>query len=100
MSLVARIPGSARICRRSRTDVLALVIRHGMTMTVIGLLIGLGGAYVLNHFLGSAMPRMAASDPLSLVLTAVVLFFVALFACWLPARRATKVNPVEALCAE
>jgi ABC-type antimicrobial peptide transport system permease subunit len=46
------------------------------------------------------MPRMAGTDPVTLIAVAIVLFAVALFACWVPARRATRVNPLEALRTE
>lgn len=81
-------------------DVLQLVLRHGLVLTLIGLLLGLAGAYGLGRFLSSFMPRMIASDPLTLAVTALILFAVAASACWLPARRATKVDPLEALRAE
>ncbi len=81
-------------------DVLLLVIRQGVVLTALGLLIGLAAAYALNRVVGSALPKMAASDPLTLIVTAVVLFAVALLACWLPARRATHVDPLTALRAE
>jgi putative ABC transport system permease protein len=84
----------------SRGNVLRLVLRHGMTLTVIGLLLGLGGAYALNRALAASMPRMAASDPPTLLATAIVLFAVALIATFIPARRATRLNPVDALRAE
>jgi predicted permease len=80
--------------------VLRLVMRHGLQLTILGLVLGLAGAYALNRVAGSFMPRMAGTDPLALGVTAVVLFLVAILACWLPARRATRVNPVEALRAE
>ena len=81
-------------------DVLRLVLRHGLLLTAIGLVIGFGGAFALNVLLGSKLPRMAGTDPLALAFTATALFVVALVACWLPARRATKVNPIEALRVE
>jgi predicted permease len=84
----------------SQGNVLRLVLRHGMTLTVIGLLLGLGGAYALNRVLAASMPRMAASDPPTLLATAIVLFAVALIATFIPAHRATRVNPVDALRAE
>ncbi len=81
-------------------NVLRLVLHHGMVLTLIGLLVGLGGAYALNRALASAMPRMAASDPSTLLATAAALFVVALLATWVPAMRATKVDPIDALRAE
>ncbi len=82
------------------SDVLGLVLRHGIMLVALGLVIGLGGAFMLSRMLGSALPLMAGSDPVALATTAVVLLAVALVACWLPARRATRVNPNDALRAE
>jgi predicted permease len=84
----------------SQGNVLRLVLRHGITLTVIGLLLGLGGAYTLNRVLAASMPLMAASDPPTLLATAIVLFAVALIATLIPARRATRVDPADALRAE
>ena len=81
-------------------DVLGLVLRRGIGLTFIGLLIGCGVAYALNLALRSSLPRMASSDPATIALVALFLFAVALFACWVPARRATRVDPVTALRAE
>ena len=84
----------------TRGDVLRLVLRHGMLLTVLGIVIGLGGAYALNRLLESNLPRMAGTDPLALGVTAAALLGVAFFACWFPARRATQVDPMVALRAE
>jgi ABC-type antimicrobial peptide transport system permease subunit len=81
-------------------DLLRLVLSRGIWLTLIGLAIGSVLAYVLNHILASSMPRMAGTDPVTLTAVAIVLFAVAMFACWIPARRATRVNPLEALRAE
>jgi predicted permease len=81
-------------------DVLQLVLRHGVVLTLIGLAIGLAGAFALNRALSSVMPRMAASDPTTVLATAAALFAVALAASYFPARRATKVDPLVALRAE
>lgn len=81
-------------------DVLGLVMRHGITLTLIGLVLGLGGAYGLSLLLGSIMPRMVAADPVALGGMALALLAVAVLACFLPARRATKVDPLVALRAE
>ncbi len=81
-------------------NVLQLVLRQGLTLTLIGLVLGLGLASALNYSLGKFMPRAISTDPLTLAGTAVALFGVALLACYIPARRATKVNPLDALRAE
>jgi predicted permease len=84
----------------SSGNVLAVVLRHGIVLTSIGIAVGFGAAYALNRAASSIMPRMAGSDPLALAATAAVLFVVALIACYFPARRATKVDPLVALRAE
>jgi len=81
-------------------DVLALVLRHGLLLCAIGVALGLAGAYALGRFLGSLLPRLASPDPLALLAVAATLFATGLLACWLPARRATKVDPLTALRAE
>jgi predicted permease len=81
-------------------DVLGLVLGTGVKLTVLGLVAGAGLAYALIRILGSEMPRMAAADPATLALVTFVLFAVALFACYWPARRATKVDPIVALRTE
>jgi len=83
-----------------RADILALVLASGVKLTLAGLLVGAVLAYGLIRMLGSEMPRMAAADPATLTFVVVVLSAVALFACYWPARRATQVDPVEALRAE
>ena len=81
-------------------DVLSLVLGTGIRLTIIGLLLGSALAYVLNRALQSFMPRMAGSDPLTITLVSLALFGIALLACWLPARRATRINPIDALRSE
>ncbi|HEY6547994.1 MAG TPA: FtsX-like permease family protein, partial [Vicinamibacteria bacterium] len=81
-------------------DVLGLVLATGVKLTVLGLVAGAGLAYALIRLVGSEMPRMATADPATLGLVVFVLLAVALFACYWPARRATKVDPVVALRAE
>lgn len=81
-------------------DLLRLVLGRGLMLTLTGLAIGSVLAYALNRLLGSSMPRMAGTDPVTLLAVAAVLFAVALFACWVPARRAARVNPLEALRVE
>jgi predicted permease len=81
-------------------DVLGLVLRHGMKLTLIGLVLGLGGAYGVARLLGAIMPRLVSPDALALGGMAALLFVVALVSCWLPARRATRVDPMIALRSE
>ncbi|HEY5551609.1 MAG TPA: FtsX-like permease family protein, partial [Opitutaceae bacterium] len=81
-------------------DVLGLVLGHGMKLTLIGLVLGLGGAYGVARLLGAIMPRLVSPDPVTLGGMAALLFAVAAASCWLPARRATKVDPMIALRAE
>ena len=81
-------------------DVLGLVLRQGVWLTLIGLVIGSVLAVALNLAMKASMPRVGGLDPVTISLVALILFGVALFACWLPARRATRINPVEALRAE
>jgi predicted permease len=81
-------------------DVFKLVLRHGMALCALGVIAGLAGAWALGRFLASLLPRFASPEPLTLLGVAFVLFVVAIAACVLPARRATKVDPLIALRAE
>ncbi len=81
-------------------DVLNLVMRHGLLLTFIGLVLGLAGAYGLSQLLASIFPRLVSADPVALGGMAATLLAVAALACWLPARRATKVDPMVALRSE
>jgi putative ABC transport system permease protein len=80
-----------------RADVLRLVVRQGMTMTVIGLALGLTGAFLLSRVIAGLLYGVSATDPLTFAGVSIVLLAVALLACLLPARRATRVNPIVAL---
>jgi predicted permease len=83
-----------------RRKVLMMIVRQGMTLTVIGIAIGLGLAYVLTKYLQSLTGLLfgiEARDPATFVFIAALLGAVALLACLVPARRATKVDPLRAL---
>ena len=81
-------------------DVLQLVLNQGLRLTLLGTILGLGGSWWIARFLRTAMPAMPASEPVTALAVAFILLAAALFACWLPARRATKVDPLVALRAE
>jgi len=77
--------------------VLRLVVGQGFVLTVIGVIIGLAGAFGLTRFLKTLLYGVTPTDPLTFVLVSVSLFVVSALACYLPARRATKVDPLTAL---
>jgi predicted permease len=87
----------------SQTDVLKMIVRQGMVLSLIGVALGLGGAYVLTKYLESWMGLtnmlygVEPNDPMTYGIVAALLTVVALIACYLPARRATKVDPMVAL---
>ncbi|HEY8223992.1 MAG TPA: ABC transporter permease [Pyrinomonadaceae bacterium] len=87
----------------NRFDVLRMVVRQGMVLALLGVALGLAGAYVLTRYLESWLNLskmlfgIKPSDPLTYASIAVLLTVVALIACYIPARRATKVDPLVAL---
>lgn len=78
-------------------DVLRLIIKSGMTMTLIGVVIGVAGAVALTRVMSTLLFGVTPTDKLTFAAVSLVLIVVALLACYLPARRATKVDPMEAL---
>jgi len=78
-------------------DVLRLMIRQGITPALVGIALGLVAALAGSRLLESLLYGVSATDPLSFVIVPVFLAGVALFATWLPARRATRIDPTEAL---
>jgi len=81
-------------------DVLRLVLGKGAVLVVIGAVIGVLGAYGVSKLLISLIPSLPTRDPLMLALTGLALVTVALVACYIPARRATRVDPLVALRSE
>ena len=80
-----------------RFDVLRMVLRDGARMTTIGVIVGLIGAFALTRLMASMLFGVRATDPLTFVAVAALLSAIALLACYVPARRAMKVDPLEAL---
>jgi putative ABC transport system permease protein len=78
-------------------DVLLMIVKQGGWLIVVGLAIGLAGAYALTRLMESLLFGVTAKDPVTFVAVAGLLAFVALLACYVPAWRATKVDPMEAL---
>ncbi|HEY4086923.1 MAG TPA: ABC transporter permease [Bryobacteraceae bacterium] len=78
-------------------DIRELIFRQGMLPLGIGLVIGLAGSVPVNHVLKSALVQVSPMDPISLAAALAALVFAAILGCMIPARRAMRVNPVEAL---
>jgi putative ABC transport system permease protein len=81
----------------SRREVLRLVLRDGLRLTAVGVMLGLVAAGALSRVMAGYIYGITSTDPLTLVGASLVLTVVALLACYLPARRATRVNPIAAL---
>jgi putative ABC transport system permease protein len=78
-------------------DVLKLVVRQGMLLTLVGVILGLLGAFGLTRVMQSLLFGVTAKDPFTFAVVAALLIAVAFVACFIPARRATKVDPLVAL---
>jgi putative ABC transport system permease protein len=78
-------------------DVLRLFMGQGMRLVLLGLIIGLGGAFALTRLMSSLLFGVSTSDKTTFAVVALVLMGVGVLACYLPARRATRVDPLVAL---
>jgi putative ABC transport system permease protein len=83
-----------------KSDVLGLIIHGGLRLALVGVVIGLIGAFALTRYLSSLLFSVKATDPLTFLAVAAGLTGVALLASWIPARRATRVDPLVALRGE
>ena len=83
-----------------KRDVLKLVVGHGMRLALIGLLAGVAGALALTQLMTNLLYRVNPADPTTFAVVCALLAGIVLLACWLPARRAAKVDPMTALRSE
>ena len=83
-----------------QTDLVGMVLKHGLTLTAFGLVIGLVGAFAGTRVLTSLLFEITTLDPMTFISVSLVLGTVALLACYIPARRATRIDPMVALRCE
>ena len=77
-----------------------MVVREGVGLVVMGLALGIAGALALTRLLASSLYEVSPTDPTTFAAVPAVLVAAALLACWLPARRATRIDPMVALRCE
>jgi ABC-type antimicrobial peptide transport system permease subunit len=81
----------------TRWEMLALVLREGLGVTLAGVLLGLGGSLALSHVMAGYVYGVSSTDPLTFAATSILLTAVALLASYVPARRAARVDPMLVL---
>ncbi len=81
----------------AKTDILRLVVGNGITLTLIGIAIGLGGSIALTRLITQMLYDTSATDPLAFGVSALLFLAIAVLASYVPARRATRIDPAEAL---
>lgn len=89
--------GIRRAVGAQQGDVLRMVVRQGIVLALIGAAAGIGAAIAVTRYLNSFLYGVHADDPLTMIVAAVLLMLVALAACYIPARRAMKIDPMAAL---
>jgi putative ABC transport system permease protein len=80
-----------------RSNILQMILRQGLGLAVAGAAVGLVGALIVSHLMAGLLYGVRPTDPATFVSVAFFLILVAVFACYLPARRATRVDPMLAL---
>jgi len=78
-------------------EILAMMIRQGLGLVLGGVATGLAAAWLLTRGMGNLLVGVSASDPLTFISSTILLAGVAVLACWIPARRAAGLDPLEAL---
>ena len=93
------VPGSlpSQMLKMAWPDVLRLVVGQGLTLTLIGLVIGVIASFALTRLIAKLLYGVSATDPLTFIVITLLFTVVALVACWIPARRAMRVDPLAAL---
>jgi putative ABC transport system permease protein len=81
-------------------DVLTMIVKNGMSLALIGVVIGLAGSFALTRLLATLLFQVAPTDAVTFTVVSICLVVAALLACYIPARRATKVDPLVALRSE
>jgi len=80
-----------------RGDLLRLVLRRGLALTATGIVLGLAGAFLLTRFVSGLLFQVGARDPIIFLAAPALFLAIAFLASYLPARRATRANPIEAI---
>ena len=78
-------------------DVLSLVVSQGLKLTLLGIAAGIAGALLLTRLMSTLIFGVSPSDPMTFIVVPATLILVALLACYIPARRASKIDPMQAL---
>jgi ABC-type antimicrobial peptide transport system permease subunit len=89
--------GIRRALGAQQSDILWLVVGHGFRLGAVGVALGIAGALGLTRLMATLLFHVSATDPATFVIVALLFLLVALAASYVPARRATKIDPMEAL---
>jgi putative ABC transport system permease protein len=80
-----------------RSDIMRLVLRNGMMLLALGVVVGVGGAFSVSRYIQSLLFEVKSTDAMTFAVVPLILALVAFVACYLPARRAMRVDPIIAL---